>query len=92
MKKDEIRHIAEISKLYFTDEELEDIVKGFSETMDLINTVKNTEIHCDPTFHTNKLPNRLRDDAIRPSLDRDEATHNADSVKYGYFEIIKFVD
>lgn len=92
MKKDEIRHIAEISKLYFTDEALEGIVNDFSETMDLIDTIKESEIHCDPTFHTNKLPNRLRKDEIRPSLDREEATKNADSVKYGYFEIIKFVD
>ncbi|MDD7363109.1 MAG: Asp-tRNA(Asn)/Glu-tRNA(Gln) amidotransferase subunit GatC [Peptoniphilus sp.] len=92
MKKEEIRHIAEISKLYFTDEELDGIVKDFSDTMDLIDKIKESKIQCDPTFHTNKLPNRLRDDEVRPSLDRDDATRNADSVKYGYFEIIKFVE
>lgn len=92
MKKDEIRHIAEISKLYFTDDELDGMVKEFSDTMDLIDTIKQSDIHCVPTFHTNALPNRLRDDEIRPSLDREEATGNAVAVKYGYFEIIKFVE
>lgn len=29
MKKDEIKHIAEISKLHFSDEELDGIVKRF---------------------------------------------------------------
>lgn len=92
MKKDEIKHIAEISKLYFTDEELDGIVQDFSDTMDLIDSIKQSKIHCAPTYHTNKLPNRLRDDEIRPSLDRNDATKNAISTKYGYFEIIKFVD
>ena len=92
MKKDQIRHIAEISKLYFTDEELDGKVKEFSDTMDLIDTIKESDIHCVPTFHTNTLPNRLRDDEIRPSLDREDATGNAVAVKYGYFEIIKFVE
>ena len=92
MKKDEIKHIAEISKLHFSDEELDGIVKDFSDTMDLIDTIKNANINCAPTFHTNKLPNLLRDDEIRPSLDREDATKNATSTKYGYFEIIKFVD
>ena len=40
MKKDEIRHIAEISKLYFTDEELEAMEKEFSDTRDLVDTIK----------------------------------------------------
>lgn len=92
MKKDEIKHIAEISKLHFSDEELDGILQDFSDTMDLIDTIKEAKIHCAPTFHTNKLPNRLRDDEIRPSLDREDATKNAVSTKYGYFEIIKFVD
>lgn len=92
MKKDEIKHIAEISKLYFTDEELEAMVKEFSDTMDLVDTIKQANVHCSPTFHTNVLPNRLRDDEIRPSLDREDATGNAVTVKYGYFEIIKFVE
>ena len=62
MKKDEIRHIAEISKLYFTDEELEAMEKEFSDTMDLMDTIKQAKVHCSPTFHTNVLPNRLRED------------------------------
>ncbi|MDQ0508963.1 Glutamyl-tRNA(Gln) amidotransferase subunit C [Aedoeadaptatus ivorii] len=92
MNREDIQHIAKISMLRFTDEELDGFAEHFTETMDLIDSIKQSPIHCDPTFHTNDLPNRLREDTIRPSLDREAATQNTATEKYGYFEIIKFVE
>ncbi|MCD1147216.1 Asp-tRNA(Asn)/Glu-tRNA(Gln) amidotransferase subunit GatC [Peptoniphilus sp. KCTC 25270] len=93
MKKEDIRHIADIAMLEFTEEELDNFCDSFSESMDIVDCIKKWDTEeMEGTFQVNKMENHLREDEIVPSLTQEEATKNAKTEKYGYFEIIKFVD
>lgn len=93
MDRQEIKRMAEISMLHFTEEELDNFEDSFSETMEIINRIKKWDTNgIKKTFHVNEMENHLREDEISPSLDQTVATSNSKTKKYGYFEIIKFVD
>lgn len=93
MKREEIKHMAEIAMLEFSDAELDQFAGSFSETMDLIDRIKKWDTQdLEKTFHVNEMDNHLRKDEIKESFTQDQATSNTKTEKYGYFEIIKFVD
>lgn len=93
MNKEEIKKIAEISMLHFSEDELDSFGKSFSETMDIIDSIKKWDTDGLPkTIHVNEMENHLRKDEVKESLEQKIATKNTKTEKYGYFEIIKFVD
>ncbi|KXO16767.1 Asp-tRNA(Asn)/Glu-tRNA(Gln) amidotransferase subunit GatC [Peptoniphilus sp. GNH] len=93
MKKEDIKHIAEIAYLSFSEEGIERFSKDFSETMDLIEKIKSVDTEgIDPTIQVSGIYNNLRDDQEKESLSQEDALKNTQGKKYGYFDIIKFVE
>lgn len=93
MKLEEIKHIADIAMIEFTEDELKGFQENFNETFELINEIKNLDLEdIEGTFHVNDTINNLRPDDIKDSLSLEDATKNTAEEKYGYFKIIKFVD
>lgn len=93
MKISEIKHIADIAQIYFTEEELQGFQKDFTETMELIDNIKEIDTDgVDITFHVNDTENNLRKDTVEKSLAQEEATKNTVDEKYGYFKIVRFVE
>lgn len=93
MKIEEIRHIADIAQIDFSDEELLEFEKNFSDTLELIEKIKLIDTKdVDNIFQINSTENNTREDKIFKSLKNNEATKNTVSEKYGYFKLIKFVD
>ncbi|MBL7574961.1 aspartyl/glutamyl-tRNA(Asn/Gln) amidotransferase subunit C [Peptoniphilus asaccharolyticus DSM 20463] len=93
MNLEEIKHIADIAMIEFTEEELNGFQENFNETFGLIDEIKNLNLEeLDMTFHVNDTVNNLRADEIKNSLEVEEATKNTAEEKYGYFKIIKFVE
>ena len=93
MNRDEVVHIAEISKLKFTEEQLDTFAVDFSDTMELIDRIKKIDTsEVKATFQVNDTVNNLREDVITKSLSSEEALKNTPSKEYGYFEIIRFVE
>lgn len=93
MNRDEIRHIANIAMLDFSEETLDAFSETFNETMELIDRIKDVDTKgMSPIFHVNDHPMPLRVDETKEGLTQEEATQNTASEKYGYFEVMKFVD
>lgn len=92
MKKEKIKHIANIAMLDFSEEELEKFADSFSETMDFVDQIRHVPTKGGKTFQVNDMESHLRDDQVREGLDQDQATRNSKSEKYGYFDIIRYVD
>lgn len=92
MKKEEIKHIANIAMLDFTEEELDQFADAFSETMDFINQIRTIDTGDEGAFQVNDMKSHLREDQVGDQLSQDQATKNTASEKYGYFEIIRYVD
>lgn len=93
MNKEDIRHIAEIAQIDFTDEELDKFAPTFDENIKLVNKIKGIDTEgVEEVFQVNGTENNIREDKIGESLSQEEALENAATKKYGYFKLIKFVD
>lgn len=93
MNKEDIRHIADIAQIDFTDEELDKFAPSFDENIELVNKIKEIDTEgVEKVFQVNGTENNIREDKTGESLPQEEALENAATKKYGYFKLIKFVD
>lgn len=92
MEAKNILHIANIAMIDFSEEELAGFEKNFNETMQLIDEIKEIDTNGEITFQVNDTVNNLRKDEVKESLSQEDAVSNAKEEKYGYFNIVKFVD
>lgn len=93
MNKEDIKHIANIAQIDFTDEELDKFAPSFDENIELVNKIKEIDTEgVEKVFQVNGTENNIREDKTGESLSQEEALENAATKKYGYFKLIKFVD
>lgn len=93
MNKEDIRHIANIAQIDFSNEELDKFAPTFDENIELVNKIKEIDTEgVEKVFQVNGTENNIREDKIGESLTQEEALENAATTKYGYFKLIKFVD
>lgn len=93
MNKEDIKHIANIAQIDFSDEELEKFAPTFEENVELVNKIKDIDTEdVDKVFQVNGTENNIREDKEKKSFSQEEALENVATKKYGYFKLIKFVD
>lgn len=93
MNKEDIRHIADIAQIDFSEEELDKFAPSFDENIELVNKIKEIDTEgVEKVFQVNGTENNIREDKAGESLSQEEALENAATKKYGYFKLIKFVD
>lgn len=93
MNKEDIRHIANIAQIDFTDEELDKFAPSFDKNIELVNKIKEIDTDgVEMVFQVNGTENNIREDKTGESLTQEEALENAATKKYGYFKLIKFVE
>ncbi|MDO5040611.1 MAG: Asp-tRNA(Asn)/Glu-tRNA(Gln) amidotransferase subunit GatC [Peptoniphilus sp.] len=92
MESKDILHIANIAMIDFPEEDLKNFEKDFIEIMDLIESIKTIETTDEMAFQVNDTVNNFREDQVREGFTQEEAVANAKVHKYGYFNIIKFVE
>lgn len=82
----DIAHVARLARLDLTDQELEMYRDQLGVILD--HAAKVQELEGDPVVegaHNLGLESVYRDDAVRPSLDRDEIFAVAPDTRDGYF-------
>ncbi len=92
--RDEVRRIAELAKLHFTDAELAQFADQFQHILDYIEKLKKVEIEgVEPTSHVSVTADAekqtWREDAPRPSLEVQEALKNAPEQRKDHFLVPK---
>lgn len=76
--KEEILHIATLSRLSFTDEELAEIGEHLDNTLERFRTLDAVDVSdVPPTAHVLPYVNVLRDDVPGEPADREELLKNA---------------
>lgn len=73
-----VKYLADLGKLYFTDEELEENSRHMTSIVELMDTIKEIDITYDP-LKDNKnvyLPD-LRKDSCEPSMETEKVLKNA---------------
>ncbi|RKL67236.1 Asp-tRNA(Asn)/Glu-tRNA(Gln) amidotransferase GatCAB subunit C [Salipaludibacillus neizhouensis] len=88
ISKDQVKHVAHLAKLDFSEEEIEhygyqlDQMIHYAEKLNEIDT-ENVEA----TSHVLDVRNVLREDEARESLPREKALKNAPDQKDGQFKV-----
>ena len=84
----EVEHIAQLARLTLTREEKERYRKQLSAILDYVAQLQELDTsQIPPTSSVLPTRSRLREDVIKPSLDREEVLRNAPQTKDNQFRV-----
>jgi aspartyl-tRNA(Asn)/glutamyl-tRNA(Gln) amidotransferase subunit C len=96
LSKEEIKHIANLAKLRFSDIELEKFAEEFNSILNYISLIKECDTQgIEFQHHMHDFRgNILQEDKVKPSLNREEVFKNATEGrnKNGYIRTSKIVN
>ncbi len=85
---DDVAHVAKLARLSLTEDELTTFTGQLDAVLDHAADVEALDLDdVPPTSHPYPLQNVLRDDEVRPSLDRDEVLAQAPDVEDRQFKV-----
>ena len=89
---EEVKHVAALAKLSFTEVELAKIAKELDAIVGYVEQLKELDVgDVPPTSHMLDLHNVFRGDKVEPWLTNEEALQNAPAQKNGYFSVPKVI-
>lgn len=97
MKRDitteEVKHIAALSRIEFSDGECEDMRLHLSKVLGYFETLDGVDVSDVPaTAHILSAVNVLRDDEPQPSMENDELLKNAPKAEDGAYIVPRVVE
>ncbi|RAL24364.1 Asp-tRNA(Asn)/Glu-tRNA(Gln) amidotransferase subunit GatC [Thermoflavimicrobium daqui] len=88
ISKEEVVHVATLSRLKLTEEETEQYTKQLNDILQFAEKLNQLDTEqIEPTSHVLPIENVLRDDEVRPSIPREKALLNAPDQKNGMFRV-----
>ncbi|HVD39610.1 MAG TPA: Asp-tRNA(Asn)/Glu-tRNA(Gln) amidotransferase subunit GatC [Solirubrobacterales bacterium] len=86
IEREQVLHVAKLSRLRLSDEEVETMVGELSGILEHVDRIGNLDLEgVEPTSHVVALENVLRADEPRPSLPREVALASAPEPQDGAF-------
>lgn len=90
---DLVRHLAGLSRILVTDEEVESFAEQLSLIVDSVATVKAAVAGDIPaTSHPIPMANVFREDVVEPSLTQQQALSSAPDSDQGRFRVAAILD
>ncbi|MDY0234973.1 MAG: Asp-tRNA(Asn)/Glu-tRNA(Gln) amidotransferase subunit GatC [Gudongella sp.] len=91
--KEDVINVANISKLKFTEDELQEFTKKFGQVIGFVEKIKEVDTRgIEPTYTINDDNGMMKDKGESQTLTKDEVLQNAHQTQYGYFKILKVVE
>ena len=88
LPRDEVAHLAHLSRLAVTDEELDLFAGQLGAVLDAVAQVGKADVaDVPPTTHAVPMTNVFRDDVARPSLPRDVVLAGAPAAEDGRIRV-----
>ena len=90
---EEVKHVANLARLEFTEDEIAQFTHQLGRILDYIgklNELDTTDV--PPTSHVLPISNVSKSDDVKPSYDRAEVLERAPSAEEGYFEVPRVVE
>ena len=85
---EQVTHVARLARLDLTDDELEHYTDQLAAILDHAADIEALDLDgVEPMTHPVPLTNVLREDIVRPCLDRDEVLAAAPSAESGRFKV-----
>ncbi len=92
ISKDAVRHVAQLARLEFKEEELEKFTEQLGNILEHIEELNELDTsNVEPTFHVLALSTPLREDVVEPWLSSDEALENAPHREEDFFAVPKVI-
>ena len=89
----EVEHIAQLARLRFKDEELENFTSQLNEILNYVDKLNELDTeNVEPLSHPVEEFNKLRDDELKPSIEREEALKNAPDRTDEFFKVPKVIN
>ena len=89
---EEVRYIAKLAKLSFTEEECTQMAKELEAIVGYVEQLKEVNVEDIPaTSHVLDLSNVFREDKAMPGMPVEELMQNAPAHKMGYFSVPKVI-
>jgi aspartyl-tRNA(Asn)/glutamyl-tRNA(Gln) amidotransferase subunit C len=93
ISEDDVKKVARLAALALTAEETERLGRNLEEILSYVEKLRALPLDEEPPFEAvtgDATP--LREDAVRPSLPREEALSNAPSREDGWFKVPRVVE
>jgi aspartyl-tRNA(Asn)/glutamyl-tRNA(Gln) amidotransferase subunit C len=91
--KEQIQHIAVLSRLNLSEEEKDLFGSQLSSILDYMDQLNELDTReTEPTSHVLSLSNVMRDDIPASSLPREEAFKNAPSRSENFYRVPKIIE
>ena len=88
ISRDDVAHVAHLARLELSDDELDRFTEQLGAILDHAQDVAALDTAgIPPTAHPLPIENVLRDDDVRPSLDRDEVLSQAPAADGPFFRV-----
>jgi aspartyl-tRNA(Asn)/glutamyl-tRNA(Gln) amidotransferase subunit C len=85
---EQVRHVARLSRLALTEDEVERFRLQLSAILDAVGKVSELDLEgVEPTSHPLDIVNVLAEDEVAPSLTLEEALENAPDAEDGFFGV-----
>lgn len=93
ISKEEVKHIASLAKLKFSEEEIDEFTDKFSEVLSYVEKLNEVDTeNVEPTYQVYDYIQVLREDIVKEGLSREEILQNTIEEQYGYFKLLKIVE
>lgn len=85
--KKEIKHLADLSALTFSDEEIASFADEFEVITQFVSQIQNAETNTTIKYEKTKTIEQLRDDVAKPGFSNEEVLLNAPEKAKGAFRV-----
>lgn len=93
ISKEDVKHIAYLSKLKFSEEEIDEFTNKFTQIIEYVGKLDEVDTKdISATYQISENYQFMREDEVGESLSREEAILNAPDSQFGYFKLPKVID
>ena len=93
LSKEQVEYIATLARLKLQDDEIADVVEKLSSIVDFVDQLQAAPTDdVEPMAHPLNMSQRLREDEITESDQRDQVQKNAPSVVDGYYLVPRVIE
>lgn len=93
ISEEEVKHIANLARLKFNDEEVQKLTKDLGSMVEFAETLNEVNVEgITPTAHILDIKNVFRKDELKGSYEREELLKNAPSKEAGCISVPKVVE
>lgn len=93
INKEQVKHIAKLAKLSFTDDVLKDLTYQLGKIIDMFEMLEEVNTEGVPfTSNVVKTVNVMREDEVYISYSRDELLKNVPEVEDGFIKVPSIID